>query len=236
MSSLVVSEVFGPTIQGEGSFTGQLVAFIRLGGCNLACSWCDTPYTWDGSRFDLRAEMTRTPITEIVQKVIAMEVEKVVISGGEPLIQQKQAGWENLLIALEDAGIDAHIETNGTIIPNATTIAGVTHFTVSPKLAHSGDTSDKRINREALEAFAKLAVYGAAIFKFVAKEENDLDEIASLVKEYDLLPETVWVMPEGATTQSQLENLQKIADAVIARGWNLTTRLHTLIWDLKRGV
>ena len=70
MSSLVVSEIFGPTIQGEGQYAGQLVAFIRLGGCNLACSWCDTPYTWDASRFDLRNEMTRTPVNEILERVL----------------------------------------------------------------------------------------------------------------------------------------------------------------------
>jgi 7-cyano-7-deazaguanosine (preQ0) biosynthesis protein QueE len=236
MSSLVVSEIFGPTIQGEGAYAGQLVAFIRLGGCNLSCSWCDTPYTWDASRFDLRNEMTRTTIENIVNQVIAIDVEKVIISGGEPLIQQRQAGWENLLVALDDAGIGVHIETNGTIIPNSATLAGVEHFTVSPKLAHSGDSISKRLNREALEAFRKLSIHGAATFKFVAEKEEDLDEIAKLVREHDLIHETIWVMPEGATREKQLTTLQEIADKVIERRWNLTTRLHVLIWDLKRGV
>jgi len=236
MSSLVVSEIFGPTIQGEGAYAGQLVAFIRLGGCNLSCSWCDTPYTWDASRFDLRNEMTRTPVNEILERVLEIDVEKVVISGGEPLLQQRQSGWENLLIALEDAGIGVHIETNGTIIPNSASLAGVEHFTVSPKLAHSGDTSTKRLNREAFEAFRKLSIHGAAIFKFVVKDESDLDEVAEIVNEYDLIHETIWIMPEGDTTEKQLASLKKIANAVIERRWNLTTRIHTLIWDLKRGV
>jgi 7-carboxy-7-deazaguanine synthase len=62
---LVVSEVFGPTIQGEGPHAGQRAAFVRLGGCNLTCTWCDTAYTWDARRYDLRAELHRVPITRV---------------------------------------------------------------------------------------------------------------------------------------------------------------------------
>lgn len=62
--SLVVSEVFGPTHQGEGPHAGQLCAFVRLMGCNLSCSWCDTPYTWDASRYDLKAEGHRMTVED----------------------------------------------------------------------------------------------------------------------------------------------------------------------------
>ena len=56
---LVVAEVFGPTFQGEGPSTGQRAGFVRLGRCNLDCSWCDTPYTWDWERFDPAAATRR---------------------------------------------------------------------------------------------------------------------------------------------------------------------------------
>ena len=59
MDDLVVAEIFGPTWQGEGPSAGQVAAFVRLGLCNLTCAWCDTAYTWDRSRFDLRAELRR---------------------------------------------------------------------------------------------------------------------------------------------------------------------------------
>jgi hypothetical protein len=57
-ATLPVSEVFGPTFQGEGALRGAGASFIRLGGCNLTCRDCDTPYTWDAARYDLRAELT----------------------------------------------------------------------------------------------------------------------------------------------------------------------------------
>src|SRR3954452_24909384 len=86
--SVVVAEVFGPTIQGEGRNLGQRAAFVRLGGCNLHCTWCDTPYTWDASRYDLRAEMSRRPVAEIVAEVRPMRPHVVVLTGGEPLLHQ----------------------------------------------------------------------------------------------------------------------------------------------------
>ena len=234
--SLVVSEIFGPTIQGEGVYAGRIVGFLRLGACNLSCSWCDTPYTWDASRFDLRNEMARVEIVEIMEAILNLGVKHLVISGGEPLLQQRGVGWNNLLEQLMSNGISVHIETNGTIVPSETTIGGVLHFTVSPKLAHSGDSLEKRMNPAAIMAFSNLSEFGHAIFKFVAKEESDLDEIAAWVYEYSIPQDAVWVMPEGMTRNDQLNTLIEIADKVIERRWNLTSRLHTLIWDLKRGV
>lgn len=69
MDTLPVAEVFGPTFQGEGPYAGRIASFVRLGGCNLSCSWCDTPYTWDGVRFDLRNELTSLTAEAVVAQV-----------------------------------------------------------------------------------------------------------------------------------------------------------------------
>src|SRR5262249_7493061 len=86
--SLVVSEVFGPTWQGEGPSIGRRCGFVRLGRCNLACTWCDTPYTWDWERYDPAKELHRRAVTEVVSDLEAMAIDMVVISGGEPMLQQ----------------------------------------------------------------------------------------------------------------------------------------------------
>src|ERR1700737_3534692 len=89
---LRVSEVFGPTFQGEGPSAGQLAAFLRLSRCNLNCTWCDTPYTWDARRFDLEAETRRLSAAEAVDRLRAIRTPLIVVTGGEPLVQQAALG------------------------------------------------------------------------------------------------------------------------------------------------
>lgn len=232
--TLTVSEVFGPTLQGEGPYTGRQVGFIRLGGCNLHCSWCDTPYTWDASRYDLRAELGRRTVASVLAHVDAMDVDTVVISGGEPLLQQKQPAWGLLLARLARVGVEIHVETNGTIAPSQATHRYVEHFSVSPKLAHAGDPEDQRIVPEVLEAYRRIADSGAGIFKFVARTRRDLLDIAQLVQDHQLDHRTVWVMPEGTTTEEVLAGSRELVGDVLAAGFNFTTRLHTLIWGQER--
>jgi len=232
--SLNVSEIFGPTFQGEGSHTGRRVAFIRLGACNLTCDWCDTPYTWDADRFDLRKEIKPADVDQILLQISEMKVNTVVISGGEPLLQQKKADWIELLETLTSMGIEIHIETNGTITPNEVTDEFVDHFSVSPKLTGSGVAIDKRIAPKALEWFATDA---RAIFKFVITHRHEIeDEVDTLVDLYGIDPSRVWLMPEGATLPDHLNKLQELADPIASSGYNLSARVHIFAWNTKRGV
>jgi 7-carboxy-7-deazaguanine synthase len=89
MIELPVSEVFGPVWQGEGPHAGLRTGFVRLGLCNLSCEWCDTPYTWDASRFDLAHEFGPMPVAKVHEQLAAMDVDTVCLSGGEPLIHHK---------------------------------------------------------------------------------------------------------------------------------------------------
>ena len=88
---MIVAERFGietPTFQGEGPSCGHPALFIRLSRCNLTCSRCDTKYTWDWARFDPRKESTKRSVADLVAWAASSPVELVVITGGEPLIQQ----------------------------------------------------------------------------------------------------------------------------------------------------
>jgi organic radical activating enzyme len=231
MPSLVVAEVFGPTVQGEGPSTGRRAAFIRLGACNLHCTWCDTPYTWDATRFDLRAELKRTPVDEIVTRALEGNPGVVVITGGEPLLHQKRPGWLVLLDQLTDAGVEVEVETNGTIAPTLETAWRVSRFNVSPKLAHAGDSEDARIRPDALSALVETC---RASFKFVCATAADVTEVAEVVDRLDIPRRLVWVMPEGTNTAALDEHLAAIADPAIAAGFNLTTRLHVYAWGNER--
>ena len=226
---LLVSEVFGPTIQGEGPSLGMRAGFVRLGRCNLACSFCDTAYTWDWTRFDPAVELTHQTAQDIAVAIQAMAVTLVVITGGEPLLQQSRL--PELFAALKAGGHRIEVETAGTLAPTTEVADLVDQFNVSPKLANSGNAFDQRYKPTVLRAFE---AGGKAAFKFVAVAPFDLDEIQSIVDECGL--SDVWVMPEGRDSATVLARGRDLADAVTARGWNLTTRLHTLLWGDQRGV
>jgi 7-carboxy-7-deazaguanine synthase len=227
---LNVNEIFGPTIQGEGCHTGYLVGFLRLAGCNLACSWCDTPYSWDWTRYDKNEESHKMAIEEIAEQIRPMNVKRLIVTGGEPMLQQ------NRFPALHEAtGCLLDIETNGTIAPKPEIIDSVDMFVVSVKLAHAGDDESARIKPDAISKFAELAAQGKAIFKFVAQSKTDFGEIRDLIDAAQIPKHAVWIMPEGMTAEKSLVSMRLIADDVIKEGWNLSARVHTLIWNLERG-
>jgi 7-carboxy-7-deazaguanine synthase len=225
---LAVSEVFGPTFQGEGPSAGRLAAFIRLSGCPLSCQWCDTPWTWQWDRFDRRAEQRRITVPELLAWALGQPARLVVITGGEPLLQARML--PALTAGLAAGGAEVEIETSGVIAPSAELTATGVMFNVSPKLANSGMPADRRIRGSALRA---LAGTGKARFKFVAVSPGDLDEIGELQAAYGLSP--VWVMPEGTGSGVVLDRMRDLAEAVIGRGWNLSSRLHVLLWEDARG-
>jgi len=229
---MLINEYFGPTIQGEGVHAGQRVGFIRLADCNLACSWCDTPYSWDWERFDKTVERRDVSVLELTEIIRSWKVKRVIITGGEPLIQQP--GLIELFRLNADINFD--IETNGTIAPKEELAAWTDMFCVSPKLAHSGDIEKKRLKQASLEAFSNLAYESIAFFKFVIEKLEDLDEVDSIVKEYAIDKTAVWIMFEGKDAQTQLERMRTLSEGVIARGYNISPRLHVLTWDTKRGV
>ena len=226
--TLVVSEVFGPTFQGEGPSIGQRAAFVRLGRCNLDCAWCDTPYTWDWARYDPAKELHRVAVADVVAQLEAMRPGRVVITGGEPLLQQRQL--TRLAQACADRSWPVEVETNGTRAPSDELVALVDQWNMSPKLANSGIDEDKRIRPDALAAFVRT---GRAVFKFVATGEADLAEIEALAAAHDLAP--IWVMPEGTDAATVVARAKALAGPVLERGWNLTPRLHVLLWGDDRG-
>ncbi|GAA5111007.1 7-carboxy-7-deazaguanine synthase QueE [Haloechinothrix salitolerans] len=227
---LVVNETFGPTFQGEGPSTGRYAHFIRLFGCHLSCIWCDSPQTHDATRCDLADEQRILSIEDILSWLAAGPADLLVVTGGEPLLQPHAVG--RLLGAIRERALatDIEIETSGTIAPTDMITSAVTRFNVSPKLSHSGLRRHQRIRPAVLR---DLADSGKAIWKFVVQAPDDLDEIQELVGAYDLHP--VWVMPEGTDSSTVLARMRMLADPVLARRWNLSTRLHTLLWENDRG-
>lgn len=243
ISTLVVSEVFGPTVQGEGPSVGRQASFLRLGGCNLHCSWCDTPYTWAFSEalaahheskkvYDPRKELHSISVGKAWGTLLATAPQRdlhlVVITGGEPMLQAR--ALLPLCKKIREHGWVVEIETAGTIWSDA--LADIVRFNVSPKLANSRNDKAKRYRPEVLQKFANVNT----AFKFVIRDLSDFDEIGEIRQEVKIADNQIWAMVEGTSVEVQSARLTALAQEVIDRGWNISPRLHVQIWGNKRGV
>ena len=218
------------SIQGEGISTGVPSVFLRLATCNLKCRWCDTKYTWDWSNFNYATEVVELDTPELLSKIQSFKCTHVVITGGEPLLQQ--AELEPLIESLAEYGFSFEIETNGTIVPSANLIRYIDQWNVSPKLRTSGNISEERLVPIALQIFARLP---KAFFKFVIASESDIDEVSSLTDQYGIPSEQVLLMPEGRTADALNRKSEWLSEACVKRGFRFTTRLHIILWGYERG-
>jgi 7-carboxy-7-deazaguanine synthase len=231
---ITISEVFGPTLQGEGVSQGRPAIFVRLALCNLDCKWCDTPYTWDwtgknGYAYSKPLETRRMTTDDLLER-ISTHAPLVVITGGEPMLQQR--ALRVVVRALLDRGQDVEIETNGTIEPHDDWEALPVRFNVSPKLWHSGVEWDTAIKPYVLRKYKTLG----AVLKFVVTGPHCIEQIKLIVEQTGFRKRHIWLMPEGRTSTEVLDNLQWIFDQAVKHGWNLSTRLHVLAYNDKRGI
>lgn len=224
-------EIFA-TVQGEGPSVGEPAVFVRLSGCNLKCGFCDTPYTWDWTRFDAKKESIELPVDEIASRVLAMRAgaQTAVITGGEPMLQQKELA--ELAARLHASRMRIEIETNGTIVPDAKLAEFVDQWNVSPKLEGSGNLPQAREKPDALSWFAREP---KAYFKLVVAAPADVEEAASLVERHGVPASRVLLMPEGTNAATLVERSRWLAPAAVARGFRLGSRLHVMLWGDTRG-
>ncbi len=103
MPRLKVTEIYA-SVQGESTHAGRLCAFVRLTGCNLRCTWCDSEYTFSGGDW--------MSIEQIISKVDELEIPLVQVTGGEPLAQKE---CMTLMQTLLDEGYEVLLETSGSI-------------------------------------------------------------------------------------------------------------------------
>ena len=234
-------EIFA-SLQGEGPSIGRPSVFLRLSRCNLACVWCDTAYTW---RFtgdarphrteafhDRTANQMKLAEDDIAVRILALDPSRLVVTGGEPLLQAPALTRLLALLRAERPGLHAEIETNGTVAAPPALDALIDQYNVSPKLTHSGNAAALALIPERLRAYAADP---RAFFKFVAAEPFDLDEIAGLQLAYGIDSTQLFVMPEGTDSAALRDRMRWLAPECQRRGWRLTDRLHIHLYGDTRG-
>jgi organic radical activating enzyme len=236
------------TIQGEGKSLGRPSVFVRSSLCNLHCVWCDTDYTWNWegttfphqrdaepgySKFDRREQIVHLTPTEVAARIREFPCTNVVLTGGEPMLQQ--ADWVTVMRQLRDLDADyqCEVETNGTLVPTPDFDTFVNQYNVSPKLANSGVEPRLRECPEALEFFAAS---DKTVVKFVVNDPADLDEVRVLVTRYQFPARNVYLMPEGTRSELLRQRQEWLVEQCKTHNFNFTDRLHIHIWGDKRGV
>ncbi len=265
MNELRINEYF-ISIQGEGKRVGVTSLFIRTSGCNLrcvfrncggdVCSKCDTEYT---SFYQEETQITMEDVIQVYKD--NPNVRDVVITGGEPMLQQ--AAIANLIKQFKDIRpTTITIETNGTIQPKDYMYKLVDLWSISPKLQNSEPQivdgvsqsnvdyhKNNRINIDAINSIiSHKAVsmlngdkFGDFQIKFVYNGSWLDDELNDITKKLDKksyydIKRDIMLMPEGMYPEDVIKNTPLCVEKCLKEGWTFTPRLHILIWGDKRAV
>ncbi|MGN0585363.1 MAG: putative 7-carboxy-7-deazaguanine synthase QueE [Ruminococcus sp.] len=222
-SKYKVAEIFS-SINGEGTRAGELAVFVRLAGCNLKCSYCDT--MWANSADTPFTEMTAVEIKDALLKT---EIRNVTLTGGEPLIHENV--YELLSVLSDEEDFSLEIETNGSV--SIEQFAGLKNrpvFTLDYKLPSSG-MEDKMVLAENLPFLEKKDC-----IKFVAGSETDLERAFEIIEKYGLTEKChVYLSPVfGKIDPAFMVEFMKMKTLNNVR---LQLQLHKFIWDPnERGV
>ena len=236
------------SIQGEGKSTGIPSVFVRTSLCNLHCIWCDTDYTWNwqGTRFkhvndaqpgyakfDKDAWVAECPVTEIAAHVLEYRCTNVILTGGEPMMQQPALVELMKHLKKQNPAFRFEVETNGTRLPTQEFDRLIHQYNVSPKLANSHNPQKLREKPSVWQFFSNNE---RANFKFVIAAENDLQEVLFLLKTYQVAPEKVWLMPEGTSPEALAKRREWLVEICKQHQFRYSDRLHVQIWGSKKGV
>ena len=220
-------EIFA-SVQGEGRSAGLLCTFVRLSRCNLACTWCDTAYTWRFTEFDRKANQVVLSEADTAARIMALGGERLVITGGEPLLQGAALARMAALLS----GHRIEIETNGTVAPHAALDPLVAQYNVSPKLRHSGNAPEIALLSERLQAWSNEP---KAHFKFVISAPEDVPEVLALQRTYSIPSNRIQLMPEGTTSTVIGARSAWLAPLARDHGLGFSDRLHIHLYGDTRG-
>ncbi len=232
--ALDIAECFADTIQGEGASIGQAATFLRLQGCVLNCTWCDTTAVWkQGSRYSFEQIFSLLEQFAVIQKL--KNGQHLVITGGSPLKQQY--ALIDFLTAFEKRfGFIAYIEIeNEAVIPIAPNlIRFVSQWNHSPKLQHSGMRKSVCYDKSCIQQASKL---NNAWFKFVIDTEADWEEIERDFLSPQLIRhDQIILMPMADTKENLEQRREQVVNLSIQHHVRFSDRLHITLYDKKTGI
>ena len=223
-----VNEIF-KSIQGEGPNFGKPAIFLRTAQCNLKCTWCDTKYTWDWKNYDFQKEVKEMTIDEVKDAILGLEIKHLVITGGEPLLQQDDLAD---LLSFLKPDFYVEVETNCTILPNKMLTDLIDQWNVSPKTKNSGNPLELCENNECYYFFSNQE---NCFFKYVVENESDIPEIKKFVTKYNIPENRVQLMTQASTKEEISMKEKSISELAKLHNFSFSPRLHVAMWGSQRG-
>jgi len=242
--SLRIAEVFGPTVQGEGILIGEPTVFVRAGGCDYRCAWCDSLHAVDSAYRNTWAVMTPEAVMDEVRRLSGGQPLTVSISGGNPAIQDFAA-----VIAIgQEEGYRFALETQGSIAQDW--FAALDTLVLSPKPPSSGHKTDwlkfdRCLAAARGESEGATRSAGQLVMKIVIFDTTDLAYARAAHDRYPdlplfLQPGNPEVDPESPVDLDQTTaRLRWLIDRTTGKGWfapRILPQLHVLVWGNQRGV
>lgn len=225
---MFISEVY-ESFQGEGPFAETPSLFVRTSGCNLRCSFCDTPYTsWN-------PEGQQVSLDELAKQIQASTAPHVVLTGGEPMLAPQLTELSEICRAADKV---ITIETAGTVDRSVECDL----MAISPKMQNStpDDVAWSKRHEETRHQPAvirSLLTRYNAILKFVIDQTADVDDVATYLKEFpEHSAQQVWLMPQARTQQELADKSDWVKAAAEAQGFRFSSRLHVEKFGDVRGV
>jgi 7-carboxy-7-deazaguanine synthase len=235
-----VAEIFGPTIQGEGVLIGLPTVFVRTGGCDYRCSWCDSLHAVDSEFRHQWQPMTTEEVWERIEALSGGRPLTVSLSGGNPAIQP----FGPLIRRGHAEGYRFALETQGSVAKDW--FAELDTLVLSPKPPSSGMDTDWA----AFDACLQAAGEGPeTVMKIVVFDEADYAYARETAARYPELPIYLQpgnpMVPAGDEEDAPVDlnhltgRMLWLVDKVTADGWfaaRVLPQLHVLLWGNKRGV
>lgn len=231
-----VMEIFGPTIQGEGMVIGQKTMFVRTGGCDYSCSWCDSKFTWDGT--GKSTAMKADEIISSLKEIGGEAFSHITISGGNPALHK---GIGELINQCHEQGWKVAIETQGSFWQDW--LLDIDDVTISPKPPSSLMKTD--FNK--LDLFMENLEDSNVSLKVVIFDEEDFGYAEMIHTRYPNVPfflqvgnDDVLTIDDQALVSTLLKRFEWLIDrsmkSTIMNDAKVLPQLHALIWGNKRGV
>ncbi|WP_104707405.1 7-carboxy-7-deazaguanine synthase QueE [Helicobacter ailurogastricus] len=240
--SLPLVETFY-SLQGEGSCVGQPSVFIRLGGCNFKCVGFGVRANIEGQEFmgcdSIYAVRPNSKwqylksAGELLDKLPAFNpacLPLIVLTGGEPSLHFKNPILLEALQILQERGHVLWVESNGSVLFDFSPPLDSLHFTLSPKLSFSQETTPLKPLQNILDHALEV------VLKFVLKNPTDIHEVQNLLKQLCFkTPPLVYLMPLATDKEHLQEGLEGLAEVALAHGYSLGQRLHIQLWGNEAG-